>query len=112
MRPPIRDAHDVAGMHAARLVGAQADIDRDALVAQPLMALAGDFRIGILQRRHHARDAGLDDGVGARRRLALMRARLERHVHGRALRGLLGLAQRLDFGMRDGRRVASSRGRR
>ena len=97
---PFGDAHDVAGMHAARLVGAEADIDRDAFVAQPLMALAGDFRIGVFQRRHHARDAGLDDGVGARRRLALMRARLERHVHRGALRRLLGAAQRLDLGMR------------
>ena len=62
------------------------DLDRDALGAQALVALAGDFRIGILQRRNDARDAGLDDGVGARRRLALMRARLERDVERCALR--------------------------
>ena len=39
------------------------------------VALAGDFRIGIFQRRDNTLDAGLDDGVGARRRLAVMRAR-------------------------------------
>ena len=100
MRPRLLHARDVAGMNAARFVGAKTDIDRDAFGAQPLVALAGDFRIGIFQRRHHARDAGLDDGVGAGRRLALMRARLERHVHRGALRGFLGVPQRLDLGMR------------
>jgi hypothetical protein len=44
------------------------------------MAGAGDLRIGIGYRRHHARDAGLDDGVGTRWGLAVMRARLERDV--------------------------------
>ena len=98
--PRFQHARDVADMHAPRFVGTQPDIDRDAFAAQLLVALAGHFRVGILQRRHHARNAGLDDGVGARRRLAKMRTRLQRHIHRRTLRHLLDAAQRLDLGMR------------
>ena len=87
-------------MVAPRLLGADADIDRDAGGAQPRVALPGHFGIGIFERRDHARNAGGDDGVGARRRFAVMRARLERDVERRAARRLAGAAQRLDFGMR------------
>ena len=100
VRPPVAHAADMPGMGAPRLLGAEPDIDRDALLAQPRMALAGDLRIGILQRRHHARDAGRHDGVDAGRRLAVMRAGLERHVERRAARRLAGAPQRLDLGMR------------
>ena len=48
--------------------GAEADVDRDACGAQPRVPCAGDFGIGIFQRRDDARDAGGDDGVGAGRR--------------------------------------------
>jgi hypothetical protein len=99
-RPALLDAGDVAGVNAAGFLGIKADIDGDALGAQFFVALAGDFRIGIFQRRHHARNAGFDDGVGTRRRLALMRARLERHVERCALRRLLGAAQGFGLGMR------------
>ena len=58
MRPRLSDAHDVAGMCAARLFGAETNIDRDALGAEPLVALPCDLRIGVLQRRNDARDAG------------------------------------------------------
>jgi hypothetical protein len=79
---------------------AQPDIDRDAGGAQPRVALPGHFRIGILDRRHHARNAGGDDGVGAGRRFAEMRARLQRHIERGAARGLAGALQRLGLGMR------------
>ena len=61
---------------------------------------AGDLRIGVFQRRDDAGDARRDDGVGAGRRLAVMRAGLERHVKRRAARGRAGAAQRLDLRMR------------
>ena len=54
---------------------------------------AGDLRIGIFERRDHARDAGGDDGVGAGRRFAVMRARLERHVERGAAGRLAGAAR-------------------
>ena len=66
---------------------------------KPGVALPGHLRIGILDRRHHARDAGGDDGVGARRRLADMRARLQRHIERGAARGLAGARQRLRLGV-------------
>ena len=39
MRAALRDARDVAGMNATRFLGAETDIDRDALGAQLLVAL-------------------------------------------------------------------------
>ena len=51
-------------------------------------------------RRHDPGDARGDDRVGARRRLAVVRARLERDVEVGAARGLAGAAQGLDFRMR------------
>ena len=90
----------MAGMIAPRFLGADADIDGDAGRAQPRVARAGNLRIGIFDRRDDPGHAGGDDRVGARRRLAEMRARLERDVEGRAARGLAGAAQGLDLGMR------------
>src|SRR3954469_14691176 len=63
------------------------------------MALPGHFRVGILDRRHHARDTRSDDGVGAGRRLADMRARLQRHIQRRAAGGLAGARKRLRLGV-------------
>ena len=57
------------------------------------MALPRHFRIGILDRRHHALDARGNHGIGARRRLADMRTGLERHIEGRTARGLAGIEQ-------------------
>ena len=105
MRAAVAHAPDMAGMIVARLVGADADIDRDAGGAQPRMARARHFGIGIFDRRHDARNAGGDHGVGARRRFAEMRARLERDVERRATRCRPGAAQRLDFGMRPAARL-------
>ena len=47
-----------------------------------------------------ARDARGDDRVDARRCLAVVRARLERHVHRRAARAITRRAQRVDLGVR------------
>ena len=112
MRTLVADAPEMPGMIARRFRSTEPDIDRDAGGAQPRMALAGHFRIGILDRRHHARDAGCDDGVGAGRRLAEMRARLQRHIERGAARGLAGAPERLRLGMGTAAWLASSRGRR
>ena len=112
MRAAVLHAADVAGMRPPRLVGADADLDHDARFGHPPMAGARDLRIGIDQRGDHPRDAGRDDGVGAGRRLAVMRAGLERHVERRAARGGAGAAQRLGLGMGPPAAAGSSRGRR
>ena len=100
VRAAVAHAADVAGMVAARLVGADADLDDNAGRAQPRMAGAGDFGIGIFERGDDARNSGGDDGIGAGRRFAVMRAGLERDVERRAARRGAGAAQRLDLGMR------------
>ena len=66
---------------------------------KPGMALPGHLRVGILDRRHHARDSGGDDRIGAGRRFADMRARLQRHIERGAAGGLAGARQRLRLGM-------------
>ncbi len=112
LRAAFAHAPDVAGMGAPRLGGADADVDRDAGGAQPRMARAGDLRVGVFERGDHARDAGGDDRVGAGRRLAVMRAGLERHVERGAARCLAGAAAAPRSRHAAGRRLASSRARR
>ena len=63
------------------------------------MALACDFWVRILDRRHHAHDPGGDHGIGARRRLADMRTRFQRHIERGAARGLAGAVERLGLGV-------------
>ena len=60
--------------------------DLDALVAQDPQAAARGLLRRVVGGDHDARDAGLEDRVGARRRLALVAARLQRHVQRRAVR--------------------------
>ncbi len=79
--------------------GTDPDIDRDPARPQQRMAASGE-RVGILDRRHHPRDSCRYDGVGAGRRLAVMRARLQRRVKRRPARRGAGAAQ--GFGLRMG----------
>src|SRR5258705_1378479 len=100
MRALVADAAKVSGMVARGLFRAKPDIDRDAGGAKSCVALASDFRIGILDRRDHARNPRSDDGIDTRRRFAEMRARLQRHVERGAARRIPGTPQRLRLGMR------------
>ena len=100
VRAAVAHAPDVAGMIAARLVGADADIDRDAGGAQPRMALPATSGLGsssadTTRAMPAAITASAQGGD-----LAVMRARLERDVERRAARRVAGAAQRLDLGMR------------
>ena len=56
----------------------------DAGRGEPGRALAGDERIRVAHRHHHAADAGGDERVGAGRRAAVVRAGLERDDDGGA----------------------------
>ena len=96
----VAHAPDVSGMVVARFLGAGVNIDDNASRTKPRVALAGHFRIGIFDRRDDARQACSDDGVGAGRRFAVMRARLQRHVERRTTCRCSGAPQRLDLGMR------------
>jgi hypothetical protein len=83
-----------------RRIGLDADVDGNARIAQPRMTGAGYLGIGVLQRRDDARNAGRNDGVGAWRRLTMVRAGFERHIERGAARHRAGAPQRLDLGMR------------
>ena len=67
---------------------------------QPGVALALHPGIGILQRRDDARDAGRHQGIGAGRRAAVMRARLERDIDRGALQGFAGVRDGVGLGVR------------
>src|SRR6266850_3236773 len=99
MRTLVADPSEVPGMVARGLHCAEPDIDRDARGAKFCMALACDLRIGIPDRRHNASNSSGNDSVGAGRRLADMRARLQRYIERGAARGLAGLLQRLGLGV-------------
>ncbi|EXF42540.1 hypothetical protein BAY1663_05062 [Pseudomonas sp. BAY1663] len=93
-------ALDEARIEFARLGLQHAAGDLDAGAAQQRQPAPGDLRIGVLHRRHHTGDAGLDQGLGARRRTPVVAAGLEGDVGGGATRTFAGLAQRMDLGMR------------
>jgi hypothetical protein len=100
VRAAVAHAAEMPRMGAPRLLGADADLDRDAMLAQPRMPLAGNRRVRILQRRDDARDARRHDGLDAGRGLAVVRTGLERGVERRAACRVAGPPQRLDLGMR------------
>ena len=95
----LAHAPDMAGMVVPGFLGADADFDRNARSTQPPMAFARNFGIGVFERRHDPRNARGDDGVGAWRRLAVVRAGLQRDVERRAARRRAGAPQGLDLGM-------------
>ena len=96
----VADAAEMPGVIVGGFRGAEPDIDRDAGGAKLGVPLPGHFRIGVLDRRHHARNAGGDHRIDAGRRFAEMRTGLQRHIERGAARGLAGPSQRLRLGMR------------
>ena len=99
-RPAFPDAQEEAGIDLGRRRRTFADLDRDAGRRQTRMPLPLYARIGILEGRDDAADAGLDQGVGTGRRPAVMRARLQRDVDGGAFQGLARIGDRLGLGVR------------
>ncbi|MHC2931756.1 hypothetical protein ACVJA9_006553 [Bradyrhizobium diazoefficiens] len=100
MWAPVADAAEMPGVVERSLRRAETHVHRDAGRTQTGMALACDFRIGILDRRHHALDAGRNHRIGTRRRFAEMRARLQRDVERGPARRLTGTPQGLGLAMR------------
>ncbi len=70
------------GMKAPAFVGEDTGGDGDTVGGEEGVALSGDARIGILDRRHHPRDAGRDQRFRTGRRAAMVGAGLQRHVGG------------------------------
>ena len=73
--------------------------DRDTGAAQLLKAPPRDQRIGVLHAGDHSANSSGDQRARARRRAALMAARLERDIERRPLGLGAGLFERVDFGM-------------
>src|SRR6185312_16634053 len=69
----LAHAQEMPRMGARGLVAAQPDIDLNARLAQPFMALPRDTRIGVLNGRDDTPDSSCDNGIHAGRRLAVMR---------------------------------------
>ena len=98
-RPALRHPQKMPEMVAPRDRLAHARHDLYAPGFQDRMAFSGDARVGVLHCGHDARDAGGDDGFCAGRRLAAMRAGLQRRIERRAARRRACGAQRLRLGM-------------
>ncbi len=96
---PGRHAQNMADVRIPRGFGKRADGHVDPRRTQLRMATAGNARIRIFERRHHAGDPGSDDRFGARRRPPVVTAGFERDVEGCALRQRTGLRQRFRFGV-------------
>src|ERR1700731_2972141 len=105
MRTLVAVTAEMTGMVGGGSGGKKADIDNDPGGAKPRVALPGHFRIGILDRRHHARNAGGNDGVGTGGRAAEMRTRLERDIERGAAGGFASATQRLRLRMRPAARL-------
>jgi hypothetical protein len=86
-------------MRAPRFLGTNADLDHDPGFGHAPMAGARHLRIGIDQCRDDARHTRGNGGVGAGRGLAVVGARLERHIESGPARSGAGAPQRLHLGM-------------
>ena len=91
-------------MRVGGLVGQHALDDLDAGGAQDRIALPDTRVVGIAGGADDARDAGVDQRIGAGRRAAVMGAGFERDIGGGAARQLAGLGQRLRSRHAAGRR--------
>jgi len=98
--PAALDAAEETAVEFARSVAHQAGLHGNASAEQSAQAFAGNPGIRIVARCNDSCDARRDQRVGARRRAAEVRARLQRHVDRRSARARAGVAQRKNFGMR------------
>ena len=71
----------------------------DTSASKLLCTASGHDGIGVRHGVHHPRDASVDDQIRARRRPAVMRARLQRNIERRTLRRVAGRVQRDDLRM-------------
>ena len=97
--PAAGHARDEADVELARLGRQGTDGSGDAGGTQPGQPLARHLRIGVFHGGHHPRHAGLDEGVGAGGRAAVVAAGFQGDVGGGAARALPGLAQGMHFRM-------------
>src|SRR5262249_60393560 len=102
-RPAPERPHRVARREQASLPLAGTDDDRDPGAAESGDAPSSDARIRVRHRDDDPPEAEWQEGVDARRRPPEVRARLERHVEGRAARPVSPGAERHPPRMRPAR---------
>ena len=83
-------AESTVATNQQQLTLAQTNLDRDPGSAKEVGTAAADSRERVLHGGDNPGNAGLQDGIGAGRRLAVMAARLQRYVERRAVRGVAG----------------------
>jgi hypothetical protein len=99
-RPPRRALVQVGRERRRDHVGGDSGRHPDPRVLQPADAPPRDPAVGVVEREHHVLDAGCHERLGARRRVAVVVARLEGDVGGRPTGPVAGGAQRRDLGVR------------
>ena len=99
-RPPLGDTLDVPARHLVRLLGQHAARHLDPGLAQHADPAPRHARVGIEHTYDGALQAGGDDRLGTRRRLAVVRAGLERHIDRGAAGAGTGAPDRLGLGVR------------
>ena len=98
-RAAVTDAANETGVDLVCLGGAGALGNLDTGPLQALRASAVDPWVGVADRDDGARDAGIGESVGTRRRPPVMRARLKGNVGDGAAGGRAGPAERLGLGV-------------
>ncbi len=99
-RPPLGDAHQIAGVEGAGFVIANANGNFYSGVLEALDAGARDPGVGVFEGDDGGADTGFDEGFGAGSGLALVIAGFQRHVGGGAFGQAAGPGQGLGFGVR------------
>src|SRR5437868_3074926 len=84
-----------------RFFGKYASYNLDPGISQLLKTTPGNQRIRIFNRSDDPRDPRIDQSLCARRRLTVMRMRLERHIRSSAACTFAGLLKSDHFGVRD-----------
>ena len=96
---PTPHAGKKAPMSLRGLCSQEPHVDGDARFAQAIEALARYQRVGVLEGSHHPTDPRANERLHARAGAPLMRARLEREIHGGACCISRAGLERADLGM-------------
>ncbi|MNF78608.1 hypothetical protein D3C84_607990 [compost metagenome] len=99
-RQAVLHAFQKTLIELARLGFEHAAFGSNAGIGQALQTTSGNLRVRIAHRCHHPGNPGIHQCFGTRRRAAMVAARFQRHISGRAPGQLTGGAQGVDFGVR------------
>jgi hypothetical protein len=84
-------------VYSRSILGAKANVYNNAFRTETLMSLSRHLGVWIIHCGNNARDSGAYNRIRAGRTLSLMRAWLQRYIHGRTLRRFFRSAQGFDL---------------